>query len=120
MYNSTDTPLDAYNFGPEIDSKRTVFELAKEVKKHWHVNYEVKSSSNEFEESQLLFVDSTKAKEFLKWRPVWGFEETVRATIEWYKNRNSGSLPLDLCCHDIDAYNAKINESRDSHERKRT
>lgn len=36
-------------------------------------------------EANLLMLDCSKANKFLKWKSVWGVEETFEKTINWYK-----------------------------------
>ena len=36
-------------------------------------------------EARLLYLDCSKAVRDLKWRPTWTLEQTLDATIAWYK-----------------------------------
>jgi len=36
-------------------------------------------------EAKLLRLDSSKARERLAWRPVYGVEEAVAKTVEWHR-----------------------------------
>lgn len=47
------------------------------------------------QESNLLLLDSTKAKTILGWEDKLNFEECLRFTAEWYKAfEKQGILPL--------------------------
>ena len=74
-----------WNFGPSLSSNITVRELVDIVKNKWkHIEVEYESPKNE--ETKHLILDSSKAYNKLKWKPVWGIDSTINYTIEWYKN----------------------------------
>jgi CDP-glucose 4,6-dehydratase len=74
----------AFNFGPGLDSNRTVKDLVTEVLKHWPGQWEDHSDANAVHEAGLLNLAIDKAHHLLGWKPVWGFERAVATTIEWY------------------------------------
>ena len=37
-------------------------------------------------ESKFLYLNINKAKKELKWKPKLNFNETIRLTVDWYKN----------------------------------
>ena len=37
-------------------------------------------------ESNLLFLDSSKAHQHLEWKPVWSIEESIKETVVWYRS----------------------------------
>ena len=43
-------------------------------------------NKNIYHESKYLSLDITKAKNELNWQPRLDIEETVKLTVEWYKN----------------------------------
>ena len=74
-----------WNFGPSLSSNITVRELVDIVKNKWkHIEVEYESPKNE--ETKHLILDSSKAYNKLKWKPVWGIDSTINYTIDWYKN----------------------------------
>lgn len=91
-----------WNFGPTIESIKTVKELTEktimffgkgsisigEIDKHKH-------------EAGLLHLNCDKSNHKLGWNPVWNFEETVKVTIEWYKNYLNGASPKELSLNNI-------------------
>jgi CDP-glucose 4,6-dehydratase len=78
----------AFNFGPCLEANRTVAELVAEVLKHWPGRWEDQSDSNAVHEAKLLNLAVDKAFHLLDWRPVWGFQEAVAATVAWYRQAN--------------------------------
>jgi CDP-glucose 4,6-dehydratase len=100
------SPLaSAINFGPALTSNRTVGELVKEVLKHWPGEWQAASDSSAKHEANLLSLAIDKAHHLLGWRPVWNFEETVRYTVDWYRQAavDSGRI-AELTRSQIEAY----------------
>jgi CDP-glucose 4,6-dehydratase len=81
----------AFNFGPAIESNRTVAELVQEILKHWPGSWEDKSDPNAVHEASLLNLSTDKAYHLLAWKPVWSFEKAVQATIGWYRTVSGSS-----------------------------
>jgi CDP-glucose 4,6-dehydratase len=80
----------AFNFGPSLDSNRTVAELVNEVLKHWPGKWEDKSDSKAVHEARFLNLAADKAFHLLGWKSVWRFEKAVEAAVRWY--REDGDL----------------------------
>ena len=77
---------EAFNFGPDRRTMRTVGDLVKELRKYF-IQAKVAdwTSSHALHEAKMLMLDSTKARKVIGWNPKWGFAKTVRMTAEWYK-----------------------------------
>ena len=78
---------EAFNFGPKNSQNKTVAELINEMKKTWK-NVLWKKNKNIFlnYESNLLKLNSGKAKKKLKWKPILSFRETISMVTLWYKS----------------------------------
>ena len=91
--------MGGWNFGPNEDSAKSVRWILEESSKYLiGLEYEY---SNEiiFNEAHYLKLDSSKAKNYLGWKPVWNAEEVIEKTINWYllrdyKEQTSSSLML--------------------------
>ncbi len=78
---------EAFNFGPLIYSNRSVRTLVEEVIKIWGGgSWEPFNPEKNAHEASLLHLQIDRAYHKLGWLPKWDFEETVRHTVEWYKN----------------------------------
>ena len=78
---------EAFNFGPKVNQNKTVIELVKEMKKNWNnVNWSISKLKMKSFESNLLELNSNKAKKLLHWKPKLDFRKTVELTVQWYKN----------------------------------
>jgi CDP-glucose 4,6-dehydratase len=97
---------DAFNFGPNIDSNRTVRELVKEVLNNWEGSWEDQSDPHAPHEASLLNLSIDKAFHMLEWSPRWNFPRTVKETISWYKAAQSNDFDAKTFTQkQIKAYN---------------
>ena len=85
LYQNQNEFSGPWNFGPLSDSNITVRELVNVVKKRWE-DIEVEFEKPKNYESKYLMLDSSKAYNKLKWKPVWGIDLTINNTIDWYKS----------------------------------
>ena len=77
---------EAFNFGPNNKNNYNVLSLVKLMKKKWEkVSWVIKKDNDRFYESNLLKLNSMKAKKHLKWHSVLSFKETIDLVTEWYK-----------------------------------
>jgi CDP-glucose 4,6-dehydratase len=77
----------AWNFGPELDSNLTTEGLFERMQRSWpEIRCEITPQENAPHEAGLLMLDSTKALRELKWKPVWGLDETLHETVAWYRS----------------------------------
>jgi CDP-glucose 4,6-dehydratase len=75
---------DAWNFGPNDSNNIAVSQVISELKKSWaeiNVKY---TNPGQFHEATLLMLDSTKARTFLKWKPIWD-SSLFEKTSSWYR-----------------------------------
>jgi CDP-glucose 4,6-dehydratase len=75
----------AFNFGPSLDSNRTVADLVKELIRHWPGEWEDKSDPSAPHEATKLNLATDKAFHTLGWQPRWDFETTIARTASWYR-----------------------------------
>lgn len=77
---------EAWNFGPSLESNLTTGELVALASQFWpRIESHIAKATEKPHEAGLLMVDSTKARRFLKWNPVWGLDTSVKKTIQWYR-----------------------------------
>ncbi len=105
LYNNPGEFSGAFNFGPELESNRTVEELINEVFKHWGGSFQKEEKvSNSPHEAGILNLDISKSSKYLDWKPIWDFETTIEKTISWYKQFYEGQNPTFLCKNDLKSY----------------
>lgn len=99
---------EAYNFGPANSSVKTVAQLVDGLVTQWGRGRWVDvSDPNAVHEASLLQLSIDKAAARLDWHPRWGFEETLKRTVDWYRLQASGASADQLrtaCLGDIEAY----------------
>ena len=75
----------AFNFGPPLNNDYRVIDVLKLVKKLWDKAFwKIIKNKKEYE-SNLLKLNSSKAKLILKWKCNLSFKESVQFTTEWYR-----------------------------------
>jgi CDP-glucose 4,6-dehydratase len=79
-----------FNFGPPLESNRSVAELVLEVLKTWPGRWDDRSDPGAAHEARLLHLSTDKAYHLLGWKPVWTFEKAVARTVDWYRREGSG------------------------------
>ena len=94
----------AFNFGPALESNRSVRELVEASLHHWHGCWRDASDPNAPHEAGRLHLQIDKARHQLDWQPRWDFNTTVSRTIAWYRAVHDGSSPLACCMADLEAY----------------
>lgn len=94
---------DAWNFGPSTDDNRTVAEILTIMKRHWPALTWSTSKSQHPHEANLLYLDSTKSRETLRWKPVWTLEKALAMTVDWYRTYyfNGTAITFDQLDHYI-------------------
>lgn len=86
----------AYNFGPNLGSNQTVQSVVEETLKHWPGTWINESQTTKKHESTMLNLSYEKAYHHLGWLPRWNFEETIKHTIEFYKQASMGECQADM------------------------
>ncbi len=83
----------AWNFGPDQKANFTVSQVLNGLSEYWtDVSWGVTKASQPHE-TGLLFLDSSKANNTLRWKPVLNFKETLMMTADWYKEyQKTGSV----------------------------
>ncbi len=99
-----DEVCGGFNFGPDPKANRTVKELVEEMLKWRKGAWVDKSDPHAVHEAGLLNLDIRKARRVLGWKPRWGFEETVKNTVQWYAAVADGCNPLAITREQIAAY----------------
>lgn len=94
----------AFNFGPALDSNRTVVDIVREILKHWPGEWQDKSDPNAPHEAGKLNLATDKAFHLLGWQPRWNFQTTIEKTVHWYREVRAGADPASLTRLQIQEY----------------
>lgn len=76
---------EAFNFGPKNEKNREVNKIVRQMSKNWHgSSWKIKKNQN-LKESNLLQLNSAKAKRLIKWECKLNLKESIIQTMIWYK-----------------------------------
>jgi CDP-glucose 4,6-dehydratase len=98
----------AFNFGPPINSVKTVEEVVNQIIVNWgnpKARIMVENSSPTLIESESLLLDSTLSRDKLGWTDLLTFEESMAWTTEWYLRRSQDESASDLLNEQIKRFN---------------
>jgi CDP-glucose 4,6-dehydratase len=103
-------PCEAFNFGPKLESNRSVRELIDTILSHWPGEWSDHSDPNAPHEAGLLHLQIDKAHHRLGWQPRWDYSTTIERTVRWYRAVHEGASALECCLADLEAYTTAANE----------
>jgi CDP-glucose 4,6-dehydratase len=93
---------EGWNFGPEVDSVLTVWEIATAmVKSFGYGELKDVSNPNALHEASILMLDITKAISRLGWYPRLDAQQTIALTADWYKRYKNEDV-YNLCREEIE------------------
>jgi CDP-glucose 4,6-dehydratase len=81
----------AWNFGPYYSNNVDVRTLTEKIILEWGVGkWESTTWNNNLHEADFLKLDIAKSVTRLGWKPIYGIDEAIRKTIEWYRTDYDG------------------------------
>ena len=96
---------ESFNFGPEKNSIKTVKELCMKFQFYWNEKSEIDiKNKKKFKETKTLALDISKAKKFLKWKPLISFDKNLSLTAEWYKKYYKNFDIIKIYIHQIEYF----------------
>jgi len=99
--------VGSWNFGPIEDMAITTLQIVEAFGEHWQ-KPPVDIVGSPLHEAQLLALDSTKARHFLKWAPGWSTEAGIQKTVEWYRAFSEGKDIIEFTQRQIKEYQDSI------------
>lgn len=96
-----------WNFGPASDDARTVAWIADRVSALWpgELRWELDPGVHP-PEAQFLALDSSKAREYLGWKPTWNLDQALDAVVTWYKALDEGQDMRAVTLEQINSFQA--------------
>ena len=86
----------SWNFGPGKGNFKKVIDVVKYIKKKEGLNYILKNTGHH-KETNILKLNSLKARKKLKWFCKWSLIETLNKTIEWNNLVEKGNSAKIVC-----------------------
>ncbi len=104
MYEEPQAYCEGWNFGPQMDSVVSVWEVAEKlISAYGEGTLLDQSDPNAVHEANLLMLDITKANQRLGWYPRMNIDECVKLTADWYKKYRQTDVYC-LCVDEINYY----------------
>ena len=94
---------NTYNFGPSLNSNKTVEDVLVTTKRLWPQCPNWIISNTDIPETNKLSINSSLAKTELGWENILQFEEAIKLTIEWELDLSNKSAH-ELTKHQIYKY----------------
>ncbi len=92
----------AWNFGPKNKNFKTVRDLIKKFQNNF--NLKIKFKKSKLYETQILKLDSSKAKKKLNWKTKWNFEQSIQKVVEFEKMLKNKINCYDICVKQVKEY----------------
>ncbi len=97
--------VGGWNFGPSDSNVRTVEEVLGILSQYLRGGLQWRTdTATQPHEANLLKLDSSKAVNLLGWTPIWGLEEALRLTCDWYVSQSKAENLEELCFSQISRY----------------
>jgi CDP-glucose 4,6-dehydratase len=100
---------EAWNFGPQEHRGVTTEEFVRQAIDLWGSGSYTTGAAQDEVETALLRLNWDKAAHRLGWRPIYGWEEALAQTIDWYRQHYDSPKAdmYDVCVAQIRAYVAR-------------
>ena len=95
--NKVDNKEHAWNFGPNKGNFKKVIDIIKFIKSSQKFEYILKKNNINYKETEILKLNSLKAKKKLNWTSKWNLTESIIKTLEWNENINNGISAKEMC-----------------------
>ena len=76
---------ESWNFGPPTDDGLSVSDVLRIMQRSWPQLEWSCDNQPQMHETNLLFLDSSKANTRLNWKPLWNLEAALSMTASWYR-----------------------------------
>lgn len=106
LFQQGDIYSQSWNFGPDVDSAKSVHWLTRYLLDHIPNSSElIMQNKNEPHETKFLKLDCSRVAEQLHWYPRWSIEEALDNLIVWSKAFGTTNQNLkDICFKQIQVY----------------
>lgn len=111
LYEQPNAYSGAWNFGPLAKDMLTVEELVQRCYQQAGIPFCFEAQQVLFKETDILLLNSAKARLQLKWRPFWSLDQTIKKILEWYQALANGADVQRVTQAQIQFYmNSSLNE----------
>ena len=104
---------EAWNFGPSESLHVPVKLLVERLVWNWGEGRIVIEGGLHPHEAKFLALDSGKAQSRLGWKPILSFDDTIRLTVDWYKQFYADAARAsELTAQQLDWYRRRVAECK--------
>lgn len=105
LYTNGSQYAEGWNFGPAKEDVKPVSWLADSLVQYWGRNASWEQDASQHpHEAHCLTLDSSKARERLKWFPQLPLDTALKWTVEWYKAYADNKNIREFTEHQISCY----------------
>ena len=107
MLESSERFSGPWNFGPGHEGVKNVTDLVQGLIHYWGEGKWKDISAgirNKPHETALLTLDISKARNYLLWQPLYNFQQSLEATVSWYKDQYMGENMINKSINQIEEY----------------
>ena len=102
--NFTNKTNEVFNLNSELNNEFTAEKIVKIFFDNWEGKVpEIIITKEEFEEVDILKINSTKARDILNWTPIYDVKKTIMKIIEW-ENDFKNNKNIDVSISQIQKY----------------
>ncbi len=76
---------EAWNFGPEQNSIKPVSWIIDQISEYWGSSINWEKSKQHFHETHVLALNCSKSKSELNWIPKLNLTDSIKWTVDWFK-----------------------------------
>lgn len=106
LYQEPQTYASAWNFGPHEQDAQEVSWIVEKLATYLpQTRWEIDANPQPHE-ANLLKLDSSKARQLLKWQPAWDLETALQKIAEWHLAWHSQQDMQSVCLAQIAAHKA--------------
>jgi CDP-glucose 4,6-dehydratase len=92
-----------WNFGPDKKNFVKVIDIVKNIKKKINIKFTINRNQSFFE-TKILKINSSKAKKYLNWHPIWDVNKSINNVIEWNDQLKKTKNAKKICEDQIKSY----------------
>lgn len=101
LYKYGGSYSEAWNFGPKSRECKNVEWVAKELLKIWKSEKIIFTNKVDLLEANLLFLNSSKSRKRLKWKPKYNLKNALTMIVEWHKHEINKKDMLKYSIHQL-------------------
>lgn len=108
LWTGDKAAASAFNFGPDSADNVSVGELLDRLGRHWpELTWQHEAAQNVTapHEAAYLYLDSSRARQALRWQSRWTLHQAVEKTAQWYRAvEQQPAAAASLMAAQIDEY----------------